>query len=283
MSVDSREEGEISNQAYCAEIVRRTDFERYASTLFLPPEPRRLALALHAFDIEVSQVRGHISQALAGEIRLQWWSDVLSAMAHGDVERSPVAAELMRAVQADPGLAERLAAAIEAHRFDLYDEPMPTLAALENYLAQAFVAPYSSESTSSELLKSAGVATGLVAIIERLPLHASRQQLYLPLDMVEQAGVRDEDLFGGVATPAISTLISDIAERAGEHLRSALALLEQSPADECRNFLGLALIPRKLRAIIDPSYKPFAPDVRSSNLKVLWTLWRATRRAPFKV
>lgn len=279
----SASDGGATNQAYCADLVRRTDFGRYAAALFLTPEQRRATLALHAFDIEINQVRGHVSQALAGEIRLQWWSDVLMAMARGDVDRSPVAAELTRVVQAFPQTVERLNAAIEAHRFDLYEEPMLSLDALEDYLAQAFAVPYMADGQDAELMKSVSVATGLVAMIERLPLHASRQQLYLPLDTVEQCGVRDEDLFGGVATPAISTLVISIAERAGEQLRSAMALLEQSPAASRRAFLGLALIPRKLRAITDTGYAPFAPDIRSSNLTTLWTLWRASRRAPFKV
>ena len=70
-----------SAAGFCASLVRASDFERYAATLFVNPEQRRALLALFAFNIEVARVRDQISQPLAGEIRLQWWSDLLDGAA----------------------------------------------------------------------------------------------------------------------------------------------------------------------------------------------------------
>ena len=39
------------------------------------------------------------SQPLPGEIRLQWWTDMLAGAGHGGVEGNPVAAELMLAIR----------------------------------------------------------------------------------------------------------------------------------------------------------------------------------------
>ena len=49
--------------------------------------------------IEIARVREQISQPLAGEIRLQWWSDLLAGTAHGEVTANPVAAELLDAIE----------------------------------------------------------------------------------------------------------------------------------------------------------------------------------------
>lgn len=282
MSIDRAGESENSDPAYCADLVRRTDFERYAATLFLPPSQRRAVLALHAFDIEIGQVRGHVSQALAGEIRLQWWSDVLAAAARGDVERSPVAAELLRVTSAFPDLTGQLGKAVEARWFDLYDDPMPDLPALEHYLLHVFSAPYLlDESAPIELVRAAALATGLIATIERLPQHASRQQLYLPLDLIERHGVKREDLFAGRSSPELSAVVQDIALRADTHLQTAKDLIGSLPPESRQVYLGLGLLPKKLRLIALPSFQPLVRSAPPSHLATLWTLWRASRTRPF--
>jgi phytoene synthase len=93
---------------FCADLVRTHDFVRYASTLFVPTDQRRALLALYAFNVEISRIRIHVSQALSGEVRLQWWTDMLAGTAHGGIEGNPVAAELLLTIR-NAGLpAERL-------------------------------------------------------------------------------------------------------------------------------------------------------------------------------
>src|SRR5450755_2011257 len=98
---------------FCAELVRSHDFARYASTLFVPSAQRRALLAVYAFNVEIFRVREQVSQPLPGEIRLQWWTDMLDGAGHGGVEGNPVAAELKLAIQ-DCGLpVERLSRLID--------------------------------------------------------------------------------------------------------------------------------------------------------------------------
>ena len=44
-------------------------------------------------------MREQVSQPLPGEIRLQWWTDMLAGAGHGGVEGNPVAAELLLAIR----------------------------------------------------------------------------------------------------------------------------------------------------------------------------------------
>ena len=126
--------GNRDSAEFCADLVRTHDFARYASTLFLPPDLRRSLLALYAFNAEISRVRIQVSQALSGEMRLQWWTDMLAGAGHGGVEGNPVAAELLLAIRSRRLPVERLSRLIEEHQFDLYNDPMPTMAALEGYI-----------------------------------------------------------------------------------------------------------------------------------------------------
>ena len=85
-----------NSAGFCADLVRSHDFVRYASTLFMPTVQRRALLAIYAFNVEISRVRDHVSQPLPGEVRLQWWTDMLAGAGHGGVEGNPVAAERCR-------------------------------------------------------------------------------------------------------------------------------------------------------------------------------------------
>ena len=117
--------------AFCADLVRSHDFVRYASTLFMPGPERRALLAIYAFNIEVSRVHEQVSQPLPGEMRLQWWTDMLAGVGHGGVEGNPVAAELLYAIRNHRLPVSPFSQLVEEHQFDLYNDPMPSLAALE--------------------------------------------------------------------------------------------------------------------------------------------------------
>src|SRR4249919_2939098 len=103
--------------AFCAELVRSHDFTRYASALFVPAPQRRALLAVYAFNIEVCRVHTQVSQPLPGEVRLQWWTDMLAGGGHGGAEGNPVAAELLRAIDVFHLPVEPLSRLIEEHQF----------------------------------------------------------------------------------------------------------------------------------------------------------------------
>src|SRR5438045_7902913 len=131
--MSSADEGTQAAQ-HCAELVRSHDFRRYASTLFLPAEQRRGLLAIYAFNVEVSRVREVVSQPLPGEMRLQWWTDMLAGAGHGGIEGNPVAAELLLVIRDHRLPVDLLSRLVDEHQFDLYNDPMPSMAALEGYL-----------------------------------------------------------------------------------------------------------------------------------------------------
>jgi phytoene synthase len=278
-----------TDAAYCASLVRGGDFERYAATLFLPHDARRALLALYAFNLEIARIREQISQPVAGEIRLQWWSDLLAGTAHGEAAANPVAAELLAAIERHALPREILERMIEAHRVDLYDEPLQTSAELESYvlgtaasLSDLSARVLGDAAPNREIIRRAGLALGLTRIIEALPRHASRGQLYLPLDMLAQGGVAPEDVLAGKASPQLVRLVQEIARQARDHLQLALGRLLVSDAPGRKAFLPLALLDRRLRRLTSASYQPFAAQAEPSNLAVLWSLWRAARREPFK-
>ena len=273
---------------HCAELVRTHDFGRYASTLFVPTPERRALLALYAFNVEICRVPALVSQPLPGEIRLQWWRDMLAGQSHGGVEGNPVAAEVLLAIRSHHLPVERLSRLIEEHQFDLYNDPMPTMSALEGYLndtaavlfslAAATMGPASAE--VEHLARHAGLAQGIVQVMASLPLDASQRRLFVPRQVLVKHGFDLEDIFAGKQTPALRLALDDILNDARRHLDTAYALLDSVAADVRPAFLSLAQVKHDLAALKRADNDPFV--VRpSSRFKTLWTLWRASRSRAF--
>jgi 15-cis-phytoene synthase len=274
--------------SFCAELVRSHDFVRYASSLFVPAAQRRALLALYAFNVEVSRVRVQVSQPLPGEMRLQWWTDMLAGMEHGGVEGNPVAAELVIAIQAWRLPVGRLSRLIEEHQFDLYNDPMPTLAALEGYINETSSALFSlatavfgrSSSDIEHLARHAGLAQGIAQVMTSLPFDASRRQLFVPQQVLASHGCGIEDVFAGRETPNLRAAFDQLLSEARAHLTTAFELIATVPPEVRSVFLPLAQVRRDLARLSRADNDPFA--LRSTpRFQTLWTLWRASRSRKF--
>ena len=273
---------------FCANLVRSYDFARYAATLFVPSDRRRALLALYAFNAEISRVREQVTQPLPGEIRLQWWTDMLAGTGQGGVEGNPVAAELLLAIHNFRLPVESLRRLIEEHQFDLYNDPMPSMAALEGYINDTTAALLKlgadiAARPSAEiehLARHAGLAQGLAQVIANLPLDASRRQLFVPLQVLQQHGSGIEEIFAGKQTPKLRAALDQLIGEAQRHLKTAFGLLADVPPQVRPIFLPLALVRRDLARMSRADTDPFVPDARS-RLSKLWTLWRASRSRQF--
>jgi phytoene synthase len=119
---------------FCESLVRTSDRNRFLAGLFAPADARRHLWALYAFGTEISRIHAAVHNPLAGEIRLQWWRELLAG--ERPDEASPVAAALTGTIMAFQLPLDPLNGLIDAHTFDLYDEPMAGLRDLDSYAAK---------------------------------------------------------------------------------------------------------------------------------------------------
>jgi phytoene synthase len=279
-------------EAFCADLVRAQDFRTYAASLFVSPESRRSWLALAAFNAEVAHVRDHVSQPLPGEIRLQWWRDALSGSSHnadhGAVEGNPVAADLLRAIALHDLPVEAFVRLIDAHVFDVYDDPMPDMAAFEAHCRDTSAAMFGlrakvlgvNSPQTARLAEHAGLAEGLVDAMLALPRHAARRQLYLPADLMNLHGVVAEEVFLHQMSAPLKEALAHLRREAWAQLDQSMAMLADVPLAVRLAFLPLVVIGKILTRL--ETSEPFAPP-SFSRLGVLWTTWRASAAKPFRV
>jgi phytoene synthase len=272
--------------AHCEALVRAADKDRFLATLFAPAEHRAALFALYAFNVEITRVREVAREPVAGEIRLQWWSDVLGGAGRGEVEAYPEAAALRASMTRYRLPAERLEALIAARRFDLYDEPMATLAELESYAdgasstlvaLAAQVLNRGDEPDIAALSHHAGIAQAIAGLLRAFPVHAARGQLFVPLEILERHGARRQDVASGQATPQLRAALADLRGRARAHLRQAQdRIMTASPAI-MPAFLPIALAGPTLARMERRDYDPFVP-VEIAPWRRQWLIWRAARQ-----
>src|SRR5690242_11650882 len=119
--------------AYCENLLRAGDKDRWLASLFAPADRRPHLHALYAVNLEIARVRELAREAMAGEIRLQWWREVLAGTRPGEAAANPVAAALMETIARCGLPVQTFLDLIEARAFDLYNDPMPSLDAFAGY------------------------------------------------------------------------------------------------------------------------------------------------------
>ena len=173
--------------AYCADRVRETDRDRYLATLFAPADKRDALFALYAFDIEISRVRELARETMPGEIRLQWWREVLLGERAGEATANPVGAAVMDILGRFAFARDPLVDLVEARRFDVHNEPMVSAEEFESYASRSagtifdVAARILDGKVSSAVTAESGSAQTIANVLSRLPQHAARRQLYVPL------------------------------------------------------------------------------------------------------
>ena len=271
--------------AYCEAQVRAGDRDRFLAALFAPAQHRSGLFALYAFNLEIARVREAARTPLAGEIRLQWWSDVLAGEARGAPEASPVAAALLAAIAQYALDVSRLRALIDARRFDLYDEPMRTLAQLEAYAdaAAANLIALAAEIVLGRrapeldaLAFHAGLAQAVAGLLAAFAIHSRRGQLYVPLEILQRHGSGRADVSTNRATPALRAGLAELRSIAHGHLQQARELAARAPTEAMPAFLPVALARPMLARMERGDYDPFAPVVVAP-WRRQWRMWRAAR------
>jgi phytoene synthase len=269
--------------AYCAELVRTADRDRFLSSLFAPAEYRGALHALYAFNVEVARVREVAREALPGETRLQWWSEVLRGERSGEAAANPVASALLTVIERHRLTVPALTALLDARCFDLYDDPMARIADLDAYgrktssalLALAAQILANVEGVVTETVANpAGIAYAIAGLIRAFPLHAARRQLYVPLDVLERHGVEPQDIFAGKSSENLRAALAELQEVARRHLLAAHQQIATLPDAALPAFLPVALV----RPALDRLARcdPFAP-AELSPWRRQWLIWRAAR------
>jgi len=276
-------------QAYthCQSVVRTGDPDRFFAALFTPADKRLHLMALYAFNLEVARVRELVSEPMPGEIRLQWWRDMLQGAGGAGVGANPVAAALEDTIVRFALPRAALVGLVDARVFDLYDDPMPSIGELEGYCGETssalirlatLVLAGGADPGGAEAAGHAGVAYAIAGLLRAFPWHARRGQVYVPQDVLGRHGVNRDDIVSGRGGPGLAAALADMRALARNHHQRTRAVRDAITPAAAPAFLPVALVPAYVGAMERPGYEPLRTVVDITRWRRLWILWRAAQR-----
>jgi phytoene synthase len=174
-----------------AELVRRSDPDRFFTSLFAPAETRETLLLLYAFNHELARAREVASQPMLAMIRLQWWREVVE----GTHRRHEVAEPL--SVALDAGALHRgdLLAMIDAREMEA-DDRVANRAAWLTYLegaagglALAAGRVLGADAATRWRLRDLGAGYGVAGQLANVEVLAQRERCMLPEDVLAAHGL----------------------------------------------------------------------------------------------
>lgn len=264
------------------DLLRTGDRELYLSLLFAPEDKRPALAALHAFNLETARIRDIVSEPMPGEIRLQWWREVVEGSRDGEASQNPVAGELLAAIEAYSLPRAAFTNLLDARVFDLYDDPMPDRATLEGYLGETVSALFQMSAQvlaegpdpqTTDAAGHGGVAHGIVSIFRRMPLDRARGRVMIPADVLAAAGLDPAGWVEGSDTAAMAGAVAIMVEIGREHLEkaeAAILAIEKPlrpaflPLCECAPAFAKAAKPHAA-----PWARPISPSPVASYLRVV--------------
>ncbi|NKB45623.1 MAG: hypothetical protein GKS03_15235 [Alphaproteobacteria bacterium] len=273
--------------SYAADLVKRYDRDRFLTALFAPKGAREPLMTLYAFNVEITRIRETVTEPMIGQMRLQWWRDVLTAISEGDgpPKGHPVAEPLaalieLRSLQLDPFLA-----ILDAREQDLAEEPPATLIDLVSYCrgSSAGLAVLGlnvlgiTDEVSCKTAESIATAWALTGTARAARYLALSGRSMLPADAMARQGLALQDLQNPESAKPSADIVSDICNAACDHLAAAR---------ENRNAVDLKGLPvlligtltdSYLRTLARAQYQIFDPQVirqRPAVARLWWNNWR---------
>ncbi|KIW86481.1 hypothetical protein Z517_01879 [Fonsecaea pedrosoi CBS 271.37] len=245
-------------QGYCSNLVRNYDSPSYTLAHFIQPHMLPAYFAIRAFNIELARIPDVVSMPQIGAMRMQFWRDTIDKTFNLAPPLEPVAillgSYLKQGYRLNKTWFHRI---ITARDRKLTHPGFTNLAELESYAESTYSTllyltlsafPLNSL-TVDHLASHIGKAAGIVAVLRGVPLLAfppppnmhsnnppgmggapARERqgvITLPLDVMSQSGVQEEDIFrNGANASGLRDAVFTVATRASDHLITARAMLK---------------------------------------------------------
>jgi phytoene synthase len=272
----------MSPDEYCQQKAAASGSSFYYSFLFLPPPQRRAITALYAYCREVDDVVDEMQDGSVAQAKLAWWADEIGRLYAGEPQH-PVTRALA------PHLApfgigrDSLLLVLEGMAMDLRQNRYLDYATLARYChnVAGVVGELSagifgaSDERSFEYARKLGLALQLTNIIRDVGEDARRGRVYLPLDELQQHGVKVADLLAGRYVDGYLPLMRSQAQRTRRVYAEALAALPAADRRAQRPGLIMGAIYATLLDEIErEGFRVLHQRVALTPLRKLWIAWR---------
>jgi len=267
---------------YCLDSLRETAPARATALLFLPEEIRGPAAALNAFNEEIENIAFVVSEPMPGEIRLQWWRDVLHGDRQGEAAANPLATALLNVIKTNKLPKDGFARYLDARLFDLYNDPMPDRHTIEAYFGETesfilqMVANSAGLENSPELANACGhggIVIGIAKMLRRLAYDRGRQRVFIPADMLAESGLTSKEWLS-VRDQRHEAVLESLIAYCTAHYDEFSNAVKKLPKNQRAVFLPVATA-RAVAIKAARNRDSWQSPVNLLPIGTHWTLWKA--------
>lgn len=266
----------------CLDLLREADPDRYLACLWLREEWRGAIAALYAFDAEIARIPALVSEPMPGEIRLQWWREILlGTRESGD---HPVGTALLDAITRHDLPVAAFDTYLDARIFDLYHDPMPDRASFEGYAGEtesmlltmaAQCAGLSRGTDLADACGHGGVARTIAATLRATALHRHQKRCHIPADMLANAGMEVGAWLDDDPGARHLAVVHAMVDWGLDHLAKSRTAIATIDREHRAVFLPLATVEAWLRAARRAGADLFVQPLTISPLRRQWATARA--------
>jgi len=234
------ESNNLDKFVYCADKVRKQDYENFLCGSLFPIESRKAYFAVRALNIELANIKEISSNVQIGSMRLDWWKDAIKLIYKGIPPEHPVTKALFESIQNFRLTQSWFLKLIDQRNRDIENQPIRNIQDIENYAENsASVLLYLGleclgvrNLDADHAVSHIGKANGISILLRATPYHNKRRICYLPLDIMAKHSVSQEDLFRNSFVPdRLREVIYDVASVANDHLRKSRELNKEIPKE----------------------------------------------------
>ncbi|XP_070574973.1 NADH dehydrogenase (ubiquinone) complex I, assembly factor 6-like isoform X3 [Ptychodera flava] len=226
---------------------------------------------------------------MIGKMRMQFWREVIHEIYQGTPRQTPVVKELYRAV-VNHKLSKRwFTRIIDSREANLDNNNYRRLSEVEDY----------AENTCSSLLyltleslglqnvhadhaaSHIGKSQGIVTLLRATPYHASKRKVYLPMEILIQHGVAEEQIIRGRVDQKLKDVVYDIASQGHMQLEKARSLKKDVPRAAMPAFLVTVPVANYLKKLQKADFNIFHPSLQQRNTMIPFSLWMQSLRKTY--
>jgi phytoene synthase len=269
MAMADRHPVNASSAALVRGIARAGDLDCYLAALLAPRSARADLITLTAFLGEIARIPDLVNEPMMGEIRLQWWRDLLEREHAEASTGSPVADALLDVIARRDLPLAWFHAFLDAHACGLTPDGLALDEGLDSYLDAADGTAFrlaarilvGEADAGTEMLQAAGRAWGRVRLLRGLPKALAKGRRPLPIAAADWGAASGPLLEGGKVW-----------------LQEARSALAGAPAGVLPAVLPLALVEPYLKVLqgLGPEIARVKADI--SPLTRVLRLWLASTR-----
>jgi len=273
---------------YISRIVARDDHDRFLTAMFAPLPVRGGVMALYAFNAEVAKVRESVSETMIGQMKLQWWRDVIAAIYEGGAvpKGNPVVEALAATIKAQGLSRAHFEALLDARARDMSDESPPDVTALESYAegtsasltALVLEVLGAADEASRAAGRHVGIAWALTGLLRAVLFHARANRFLLPQDLLTAENLTAHDLQESRNAAKIAVVLEQIAALARAHIEKARTYRTRFDRRALPALLPATLADEYLKGLARRHYDVFDPRhvlQRPAALRLAWNaFWK---------